>query len=92
MGMSAAIILAMVRRTVTIPDQLDERVREARREGESFSAALARLAENGLEGKRVPGYVGMIRGDGPPTDDSLRVEEIMDEILDELYESESPKL
>ena len=81
----------MVRRTVTIPDHLDERVRDAKREDESFSAAVARLLENGLEGGGIPSYVGMIRGPGPPTDDSLRVEEIMGEVLDELYDEESPE-
>ena len=81
----------MVRRTVTIPDQLDERVREAKRDGESFSAAVARLLESGLEGKQVPSYVGMVSGPGPPTDDALRVEEIIGEIVEEAIAHELPK-
>jgi hypothetical protein len=85
--MRTAIILVMVRRTVTIPDQLDERVREAAHEGESFSAAVARLLEDGLEGRHVPSYVGMVSGPGDNA--SLRVEEILDAIADELHEEET---
>lgn len=77
----------MVRRTVTIPDALDERVREAKEDGESFSAAVARLLETGLEGRRIPSYVGA--GSAGPGDLSLRVEEVLGEVLDEIYEEES---
>jgi hypothetical protein len=84
--MRTAIILTMVRRTVTIPDALDERVRNEQREGESFSAAVARLLANGLERQRVPSYVGSAAG---TRDLSLRVEEVLGEVLDEIYEEES---
>ncbi len=79
----------MVRRTVTIPDNLDERVREAARDGESFSAAVARLLEDGLEGRHVPSYVGMVSGPGDNA--SLRVEEILGEIADEIYKEETQR-
>lgn len=79
--MNSTIILSMVRRTVTIPDQLDERVREAKREGESFSAAVARLLEDGLDERALPRYVASAPGG---TDDSIRVEEIVRAAFDSL--------
>lgn len=79
--MRVTIILAMVRRTVTIPDSLDERVRAQQREGESFSAAVARLLEEGLDERSLPSYVASAPGG---TDDSIRIEEIMGEVFDQL--------
>lgn len=67
----------MVRRTITLPDHLDGRVRKNADEGESFSAAVSRLLEAGLDGKRVPSYVGLDTGGGD--DVSLRVEELLAE-------------
>lgn len=56
----------MVRRTVSLPESVDERVRKAAEEEESFSAAVARLLEAGLratQGRHRPDWVGS--GDGP---------------------------
>ena len=56
----------MVRRTVSLPTSVDERVRDAVAEDESFSAAVARLLEAGLEatqGEHRPAWIGS--GDGP---------------------------
>jgi hypothetical protein len=56
----------MVRRTVSIPKSVDEKVRDAAEDDESFSAAVARLLEAGLRattGKHRPDWVGS--GEGP---------------------------
>jgi hypothetical protein len=56
----------MARRTINLPDFLDREVREVAGDGESFSAAVTRLIEEGLraigEGK-APSYIGS--GEGP---------------------------
>ncbi len=58
----------MARRTIYVPDSVDELVREtAERDGASYSATVARLVEEGARaraGPRVPSYVGV--GEGPP--------------------------
>ncbi len=57
---------AVVRRTVSIPDALDARVRDHAQDGESFSAAVARLIEDGLRataGSARPAWIGS--GEGP---------------------------
>jgi hypothetical protein len=67
----------MVRRTVNLPDAIDEQVREAAEEGESYSAAVARLLELGVKatgGRRRPAWVGS--GEGP-TDLGRRAEEYL---------------
>lgn len=56
----------MVRRTVSLPETVDSLVREMAQEGESFSAAVARLIEAGaraLRSGRRPRYVAS--GTGP---------------------------
>ena len=56
----------MARRTVNLPDSVDELARAHAEEGESFSATVARLIEAGARatrGRRPPRYVGS--GDGP---------------------------
>lgn len=56
----------MVRRTVSIPESVDEKVRDAAEDDESFSAAVARLLEAGLRatrGQNRPDWVGS--GEGP---------------------------
>lgn len=56
----------MARRTVHLPDAVDEQVREAAEEGESYSAAVTRLLELGFVAsgsKDVPVWVGS--GTGP---------------------------
>jgi len=69
----------MVRRTVNLPESVEATVRELAREGESFSAAVARLIEAGakaLRGPRKPLYVGVGKG---PTDLSLLAEKYLRE-------------
>lgn len=56
----------MVRRTVNLPDAIDARVREVAEEGESYSAAVARLLDTGIasmEGPARPRWIGS--GEGP---------------------------
>ena len=73
----------MVRKTITLPESTVELVRDRQREDESFSAAVARLIEEGArlaaEGK-VPSWIGSAEG---PGDLSLRVEEILRELARE---------
>jgi hypothetical protein len=69
----------MVRRTITLPGSVDARVRDAAHDDESFSAAVARLLEEGLArtGKR-PDWIGSFEGDDATL--SSRVEEVLAEI------------
>jgi hypothetical protein len=56
----------VVRRTVTLPESVDDLVRESAEEGESFSAAVTRLLEAGLRASRPgrrPSYAAA--GSGP---------------------------
>lgn len=56
----------MLRRTISIPATIDDLVRKNAHKGESFSAAIARLAEVGarsLGAPRRPRYIGS--GEGP---------------------------
>jgi hypothetical protein len=56
----------MVRRTITLPEGVDDLARESALDGESFSATVARLIERGARrqhGARPPRYVAS--GDGP---------------------------
>jgi hypothetical protein len=56
----------MPRRTISLPQSTEDIARDAAREGESFSATVARLIERGARadgGPRRPRYVGS--GDGP---------------------------
>lgn len=56
----------MVRRTVNVPDAVDEQVRQTAEEGESYSAAVTRLLELGIKAsgrRRRPAWVGS--GEGP---------------------------
>jgi dsDNA-specific endonuclease/ATPase MutS2 len=70
----------MVRKTVTLPESTVELVRDRQLDGESFSAAVARLIEEGArlvsEGS-VPSWIGSGEGTG---DLSQRVEEILKEL------------
>ncbi|CAN5198915.1 hypothetical protein BH24ACT23_BH24ACT23_11180 [soil metagenome] len=75
----------MVRRTITLPEQIDQRVRAQAREGESFSAAVARLLEGGMDSGSPLPYIGIAEG-GP--EDSLRVEAIVGRILDRVERRE----
>ncbi|HEU0305102.1 MAG TPA: hypothetical protein VFR32_11040 [Gaiellaceae bacterium] len=70
----------MVRKTITLPVSTVELVHESAREGESFSATVTRLIEEGArltEQGKVPSWVGSAEG---PGDLSQRVEEILREL------------
>jgi len=57
----------MPRRTIYLPDSVEELVREHAREGESFSATVLRLIELGALGysdESMPSYFGTIEGPG----------------------------
>jgi hypothetical protein len=57
----------MARRTVYLPDSIEELVREHAREGESFSATLVRLIETGALGGDEgdwPDWIGSFEGPG----------------------------
>jgi hypothetical protein len=71
----------MVRMTITLPESTVTYVLEAAHEGESFSAAVARLLDERArsDGSRMPSYVGS--GEGPP-DLSIRAEEYLRDILE----------
>lgn len=56
----------MPRRTISLPESIEELARESARDGESFSATVARLIEQGARaehGARRPRYVGAGEGD-----------------------------
>lgn len=56
----------MSRRTISLPESVEDLALEAAQEGESFSATVARLIERGARaerGARPPRYVAS--GDGP---------------------------
>jgi hypothetical protein len=56
----------MARRTISLPKCVEDLARESAREGESFSATVARLIEQGARverGGRSPRYVAA--GEGP---------------------------
>lgn len=56
----------MARRTISLPQSVEDLARESAREGESFSATVARLIEQGARvdrGAPRPRYVGS--GEGP---------------------------
>ncbi len=56
----------MARRTVYLPEAVEDLVRDAAKEGESFSAALVRLIEAGaraMRARRKPSSIGV--GEGP---------------------------
>lgn len=72
----------MARRTVNLPDAVETRARELARDGESFSATVARLIEEGaraVAGPRRPRYVGS--GDGP-SDLGHRAEHYLRDLVD----------
>lgn len=71
----------MARRTVSLPDHTEALVERLAREGESFSAAVARLIHAGarsIEGKKPPSYVGT--GEGPD-DLGRRAEAYLNELV-----------
>jgi hypothetical protein len=72
----------MPRRTIYLPESVDALVRANAADGESFSAAVARLIEAGARatgGPRKPSYVGV--GEGPE-DLALLAEQYLRELVD----------
>lgn len=56
----------MTRRTISIPDSVDQLIKELREEGESYSATVTRLVEGGARSagkRRKLSFVGI--GEGP---------------------------
>lgn len=69
----------MVRRTISIPEHLDARIREQMWKGESFSSAVARLVARGIKAKgKIPSWIGSGRSKG---DFPWDVEEHLDQIF-----------
>ncbi|MCP9485004.1 MAG: hypothetical protein MSC30_04030 [Gaiellaceae bacterium MAG52_C11] len=73
----------MARRTVNLPDSVEADVRELTLEGESFSATVTRLLDEGmraLRGPRKPSWIGS--GEGPE-DLGINAEKYLRELADE---------
>ena len=73
----------MKRRTVSLPEGVDALIRDLALPGESYSATVARLIEDGAKAARSnkpPGFVGVADGDAPE-DLSLRVEAELRELF-----------
>lgn len=71
----------MRRRTLSLPDHVEQAVQENKREGESFSAAAARLILAGVASrgkKKPPLYVGTGKG---PRDLGLMAEKYLRELV-----------
>jgi hypothetical protein len=72
---TASMDAGMARRTIYLPDSVEALARRQAREGESFSATVARLIEEGAraaDGPRVPSYVGSGEGPGDLARDAER--------------------
>jgi hypothetical protein len=82
--MSAFILLEvhdqLARRTIYLPESIEALARSSAREGESFSATVARLIENGAQSSGRPSYVGV--GEGPE-DLGLAAEKHLVQIFEE---------
>jgi hypothetical protein len=56
-----------MRRTIYLPDELDARIKELALPGESYSATVARLVDEGatvMESQKPPSFIGIWK-DGP---------------------------
>ena len=73
----------MIRRTVSLPESVDTLVRGLAREGESYSAALARLVEEGARALKSPRRLAFIGSFDGPGDLGIRAEEYLKEIFAE---------
>ena len=72
----------MARRTVNLPEAIETIAREAANEGESFSATVSRLIDEGARatrGPRRPSYVGSGSG---PAELGLRAERYLRELVE----------
>jgi hypothetical protein len=73
----------MARRTIYLPESVEELARRNAREGESFSATIARLVEAGAReagGAELPDWMGSFEG---PEDLGLNAERYLDETFGE---------
>ncbi len=70
----------LARRTIYLPETIEALARSNAREGESFSATVARLIEAGAQSPGKPSYVGA--GEGPD-DLGLDAEKHLAEIFEE---------
>ena len=71
----------MARRTVNLPDSVEELAREAAHSGESFSATVSRLIEQGVHvsgPRKPPRYVAS--GEGPD-DLGLKAERYLSKLV-----------
>jgi hypothetical protein len=68
----------MVRRTISIPEHIDTLIRQTATEGESFSAAVARLVQQGIQnGRPLPSWIGSATSTGDfPWDEEEHLDQI----------------
>lgn len=77
----------MPRRTLSLPKAIDDIVSSVAEEGESYSAAAARLIEAGarqLRRSHRPAWIGAGSSKGVPRDFARNYEQYMVELLDKL--------
>jgi hypothetical protein len=73
----------MIRRTVSIPESVDALVRDLTKDGESYSAALARLVEEGARALETPRRLSFIGSGEGPGDLGENAEKYLEEIFAE---------
>jgi predicted CopG family antitoxin len=74
----------MVRRTISLPSSVDEKIRKIAEEEGSYSAAVARLVEDASKRTRTserPSYIGSVDDPDLPRDFALNYEKYMKDAL-----------
>jgi predicted CopG family antitoxin len=74
----------MVRRTISLPASVDEKIRKIAEEEGSYSAAVARLVEDASKRTRAserPSYIGSVDDPDLPRDFALNYEKYMKDAL-----------
>ena len=74
----------MVRRTISLPASVDEKIRKIAEEEGSYSAAVARLVEDASKRSRSrerPSYIGSVDDPDLPRDFALNYEKYMKDAL-----------
>ena len=74
----------MVRRTISLPASVDEKIRKIAEEEGSYSAAVARLVEDASKRTRSterPSYIGSVDDPDLPRDLALNYEKYMKDAL-----------
>jgi predicted CopG family antitoxin len=74
----------MVRRTISLPASVDEKIRKIAEEEGSYSAAVARLVEDASKRTRSserPSYIGSVDDPDLPRDFALNHEKYMKDAL-----------